>query len=409
MKKIITFIFLCFVITANAQLNINENGYVGIETTEDPISPLSVAYQGEPNAAMAARGTNTAISAKRIGSYYGWGYGLYATNLNTSGNYNMGVRGEAYTKTTIQGGRSYGVFGIAGNATAGWNYGVFGTIFGERNGAGVYGTANADYGIELDNKYAGYFNGNTKIKGNLTVTGNISGLIISDAAPNVSSLAYKSINEDSKYSEKISGLSTTQYYINETNNLNKKSAESDTLNEPVSKNLIEKQAINKVHYGLSIDQLKEQFPELIYEKEDGNEGINYIELIPILVSTINELNNRINTLEKANIPNTKGTLKTVNKEYLEETDIIERNTISQNSPNPCKESTEISCNIRTNVSNAAIYIYDLTGNIITTLPIAERGNITKEIDTSGLTPAIYLYSFICDGKVIETKRMIVSK
>lgn len=409
MRRIITLLCLCIVITANAQLNINENGYVGIGTTETPISPLSVAYQGEPNATMAARGTNTSISAKRIGSYSGWGYGLYATNLNTSGNYNMGVRGEAYTKNTITGGRSYGVFGTAGNTTDGWNYGVFGTIWGERNGAGIYGTTNNDYGIELDNKYAGYFNGNTKIRGDLTVTGNISGIIISNSAPSISSYSYNNISEDSGYSKKISSLSTTQYYIKETNTTNKNSVISDTLNTSISKTSIEQQAINKVHYGLSTEQLKEHFPELVYEKEDGSEGVNYIELIPILISTINELNNRISTLEKANLPKTKSSFKNIDENNPEDINTKAKNSISQNVPNPCKSQTEISCNIEENVSEASIYIYDLTGNLITNLSILERGNITKTIDTSSLTPAVYLYSFICDGKIIETKRMVVSR
>lgn len=410
MKKIIILIFACFSISSYGQLKIENNGNVAIQTSETPISPLSVLYAGEPNATVAAVGTETAISAKRRGDYYGWGYSFYGTTTSIGGSYNMGIRGEAFPETPINGGRSYGVCGIAGNTSSGWNYGVYGSLKGNKFGAGIFGTTKDNFGSEVDGKYAGYFDGDTKVKGNLTVTGNISGVILSNAAPAVSSPAYKSMSlEQPKYSEKLSSLSTTEYFMEEEATASPQSMSADSMAVLPEKTIIEEQALEKVHYGLSVDDLKEQFPELVYEKEDGSEGVNYIEMIPILVSTINELNSRIATLEQENAKQGKNVLEAKDAGNSTRLRINGEPSISQNSPNPCNASTEVSCTIPDNTSNAAIYIYDLTGKVLDTIQIDGRGNTTNTIETSGLAPAMYLYSLVCDGKVIDTKRMIVSK
>ena len=410
MKKIIILIFACFSRRSYGQLKIENSGNVAIQTSETPISPLSVLYAGEPNATVAAVGTETAISAKRRGNYYGWGYSFYGTTTSIDGSYNMGMRGEAFPETPIEGGRSYGVCGIAGNTSSGWNYGIYGSLKGNKNGAGIFGTTKDDFGSQVDGKYAGYFDGNTKVKGNLTVTGNISGVILSNAAPASSSPAYKSMSlEQPNYSEKLSSLSTTEYFIEEKATASPQSMSTDTMAVLPEKTIIEEQALEKVHYGLSVDDLKEQFPELVYEKEDGSEGVNYIEMIPILVSTINELNNRIATLEQENAKQGKTVFEAKDAESATGLRINGEPSISQNSPNPCNASSEVSCTIPDNTSNAAIYIYDLTGKVLDTIQIDGRGTTTATIETSGLAPAMYLYSLVCDGKVIDTKRMIVSK
>ncbi len=64
--------------------------------------------------------------------------------------------------------------------------------------------------------------------------------------------------------------------------------------------------INNLQYGFVAQELKEIFPDLVIEREDGILGIRYSGLIPILVKTIEEqqeeidaLNDRITALENA--------------------------------------------------------------------------------------------------------------
>ncbi len=70
---------------------------------------------------------------------------------------------------------------------------------------------------------------------------------------------------------------------------------------------------NKLHYGLIAQEVEENFPELVTQKpyidvnnqESNYKGINYLELIPLLVNTvkkqqkeINELQNKLNMFIK---------------------------------------------------------------------------------------------------------------
>ena len=59
------------------------------------------------------------------------------------------------------------------------------------------------------------------------------------------------------------------------------------------------------------------------------------------------------------------------------------------------------------VKSAFIYVYDLTGKKLQQVDIAARGKQIVTINASSLTDGMYLYSLIADGKVVETRRMIV--
>ncbi len=54
--------------------------------------------------------------------------------------------------------------------------------------------------------------------------------------------------------------------------------------------------LSPIQYGLDPAQLREVYPELVYEDEEGNISINYVEMVPLLVQSINELTQRIDTL-----------------------------------------------------------------------------------------------------------------
>lgn len=50
-----------------------------------------------------------------------------------------------------------------------------------------------------------------------------------------------------------------------------------------------KKTEQSLHYGLLAQELKEIYPELVLEGQDGYLGVNYIELVPILIRSIQEL------------------------------------------------------------------------------------------------------------------------
>ncbi len=51
----------------------------------------------------------------------------------------------------------------------------------------------------------------------------------------------------------------------------------------------------------------------------------------------------------------------------------------------------------------------MTGKQIDKQTISERGNVSLMLNNEKLNSGMYLYSLIVDGKIIDTKRMIVSK
>ena len=170
--------------------------------------------------------------------------------------------------------------------------------------------------------------------------------------------------------------------------------------------LIEKQAIAKQHYGLDADQLEEVFPDLVYENEDGTKSINYVEMVPILVQAINELKSELDEIKGTGSATKKtATRGTVHADGMG--DNVVMLSLSQNKPNPFGTSTSIEVSIPDDVQKAVIYVYDLQGKKIDQVDITARGKQTIQLNAATLSDGMYLYSLIADGKVVETRRMIV--
>jgi hypothetical protein len=88
------------------------------------------------------------------------------------------------------------------------------------------------------------------------------------------------------------------------------------------------------------------------------------------------------------------------------TDII---SLGQNSPNPFSENTAIEVNIPESVRTAALFIYDMSGKQVDKISIADRGKLSISVSATGLHEGMFLYSLIADGKVIDTRKMILTK
>ncbi len=393
MKKLLTLIFcFCLANISNAQLKVYSSGKVGIarDTTATAKALLTIGngtLSGEFNTSIYSslpikRGTfNICIDAQALSS-------------------NPDDRYSGYE-------RAIGVRGVAGNSPDGLNFGVMGTLMGDRMGAGIYGATDIYKGNSVDGYYAGYFDGLTKVNGSLIVTGGIESILLS-AAANESNAQIISLNDKiaakSSISETLSGLSAITYYKETPTTA---LPDNDTTSSVVrtTYNNFEAQDYSKKHYALSASQLAEVYPDLVYEAEDGSKLINYVEMIPLLVQSINELSAEIAAL--------KGT-KAKSRSFDSVTDIncpdnYNVASLSQNEPNPFEYATNIEMLIPENTSNAFLCIYDLSGKQIRQFVISERGKTTLNITNEGLTAGMYLYSLIIDGRVIETRRMILTK
>ena len=413
MKKILLFGLFSVVFSQGfAQVKVANNGNIlfGYPTSNTPVSTISVNCNGRQDSKVAIQGTEVGLYTRRAG-YAHWANAIQGISDNPHVTFSVGVKAESYNGTPLSSGRSYGVFGTAGNATSGWNYGVFGRLQGTQNGAGVYGTISHDEnGIDTQGRYAGYFNGPTKVAGDLRVTGSIYGVVLGRAAlaNNVSNAkAYsQAVNYETTpdYANKLGRLSLISYYIphNEEAQAKSFSASGDTIASTHSLTTTELQCLEKKHYALSAEQLQDEFPDLVYEQEDGSKAINYVEMIPVLIQTINELNNKISKLESSSLSVDNHTTDIDNLAQ-------EGIALYQNTPNPFNTYTTIKLSIPQNTKQAAVYFYNMNGVNIKTYNIGNRGNVSIKISASDFQHSLYVYALVIDGKVIATKRMIVAK
>lgn len=390
-----------------AQLKLHENGKLSLGTNEVPASEVSINTKGYADYYMSIVSEKcgfTNVVKDNPQTTFRWSIGGYFPNRSTNNNFIVGIKGDTHSYPEIERkeSRAYGVLGEGGFATNGWNFGLFGRIAGTHNGAGLYATSDAyDNGTCMDARYAGYFNGDTKVNGTLTVNGSINGLILSKAVNETSVMqsSTEGTSEEEQVLPKLRGLQLLTYFKDQPVSLNSVE-DDDTIHSAKRMTNIEVQNMSKSHMGLSVSQLEEVYPDLVYTNEDGSKSINYVEMIPLLVRSINELSEIVsnqNTQIKAKM-HTADIKQTVSQNAW----------LGQNTPNPAKGTTSIGMYIPTGTKNAKLGIYNLEGKEIKAISIAERGEQTVYIPCSELNNGLYIYGLIVDGNIVETKRMVVS-
>ena len=425
MKKqiIIFFVLLLSAGLANAQLKVANNGKVGVNIgTSTPLSRLSVSCTGDTltEVAMQKSGINsindvmTAVLQGNTSLITPQSYCLKATNDNMasqdvyaiSAKTNMSLMGkciginseagpnEAFDVSSLpsymQGlfqSKSYGVYATAKNLTNGYNYGVFGAITGTRNGAGIYG-ATSETSYCIPGKYAGYFYGQTRVNGTFYAT-NVTETSDERVKTNINP-----IKEDALSA--VERLNPVQFQFRQVeieNAINDSTSEKFNFFSP-------DMDFDRLHYGFIAQEVQKLYPNLVYRDGNGFLGMNYTELIPLLVMAIQELKEEITNLQTGE-PEKKQMKRNGNLSY--------EAVLYQNNPNPFDVATEIRYYLPADMQDAALYIYDMNGTQISKHPLTQTGEGALTIKGNELQAGMYLYSLIADGQVIDTKRMILTK
>jgi hypothetical protein len=81
----------------------------------------------------------------------------------------------------------------------------------------------------------------------------------------------------------------------------------------------------------------------------------------------------------------------------------------QNNPNPFSVDTEIKMTLSETTASARVIIYNLEGKELKDISVMERGSASVKILANELNAGMYIYALIADGKVVDTKRMILTK
>ena len=386
MKKILltTLLLICAGIV-QAQLKVNSTGNVAIADNPSSINKLRIHSEEYD--------------------------GIYVSSSPSI--YSSGTGITVYASSSANPSTIYGVKSTAKGAT-GVNMAIFGCV--NVKGAAIFGSTNG-YAPSLSLPYAGYFDGNVHTQGNLTTSGSINGTLLSPLPSGLYSLqesAYSSLESMPEVSALFNDISASSFYHSQNRLRTAKKQHIEMSDSPVvvkeeelPLSFVEKQVLTKRHFTLDAEQIEKLFPDLVYENEDGSKSINYVEMVPILVQAIGELSAKVAVLEGKDGAVRKVAAKTTVINDVEGS--VEVLALGQNKPNPFGTSTEIEVSVPESVQSAFVYVYDLQGKKVQQVNLTARGRQTVQLNATSLADGMYLYSLIADGKVVETRRMIVEK
>lgn len=160
---------------------------------------------------------------------------------------------------------------------------------------------------------------------------------------------------------------------------------------------------------------------------DGLYGVRYSDFIMPLVKSVQELSASNDALKKQNdeLQTTVSELKNMvldmqqsmsqccsNYQAYKATSLINSNTslspvLNQNVPNPFTVNTVISCTIPGTFQQAEVKVINSIGTEILSFPVQQTGISSFTVNGSTLAAGIYQYTLIIDGRVVDTKKMVL--
>ncbi len=176
--------------------------------------------------------------------------------------------------------------------------------------------------------------------------------------------------------------------------------------------------------GFISQELDTVLPVIVHtDSFTGYKSSDYGRIVPVLVEAMKEQQKIIDSL-KTDIADLQATvyLCCSNNKSLPAGDngsseinpniniVPDNSVLYQNAPNPFSEQTEIKYYLSENVTQAEMFIFDMQGKQIKRYELTTfNGNGKIIINGGELTPGMFFYSLIANGKEVGTKRMIITE
>ena len=166
----------------------------------------------------------------------------------------------------------------------------------------------------------------------------------------------------------------------------------------------------KLEYGLIAQEVEKVVPELVITNDSTNgKMLSYIGIIPILIEAIKEQQTQIETLkQQVDVNCSSRNLKSGEATADINSASSSVASLSQNAPNPFNQTTQIDYYLPDAIGHAVLYIYNMNGNQIKSIPVKQKGKGSVTINGSELQPGMYIYTLVADGTEVDTKRMILT-
>ena len=390
-RNILLSLLLLIAVAASAQLRVGSDGHVGINAWSSSNSYLTVGSYNLDNASVGITSSPQVSNMK-----------------------NIGVEGAVSANSSFTNDTNYGVLGLVSpiNNYHGRNYGVCGMIGpGSQyvGGAGVYGTNSIyyyDYPSNIQGLYAGYFVGPVYLSGYMAAP---NYFITSDSrlSDNIQSLGDRD-NSGRSTLENVLSMNVVEYNLkrklsNEMpDDIAPEKVEEVRKSYEVLKKEDEKMASRR-HFGVDAEELQKLYPDLVLEGQDGYLSVNYSELVPLLIRSIQVLKQELDEVKSKS--NARRRTSTTG---IDPSATSSRNILYQNTPNPFKEQTIIRFRLAEDTKDASICIFDMTGKPLKKFPISS-GMDSVSIGGYELGEGMFLYSLIINGQEIDTKKMVIQR
>ncbi|MCE9538435.1 MAG: tail fiber domain-containing protein [Bacteroidetes bacterium] len=337
-------------------------GNVGIGTTApgaklEVVGTIKSSSLAGTGTRMVVTGATGILSSQTIPSADNLGNHTATTNLNINSNSITGV-------------------GSYINYTNGAYIYPFSTGLYTNNALGIGASAPVGYMLYVNGD--GYFNGNVNMAGTW---------YYSDKR------FKKNITSLSSTLEKVLSLKTYSYYFDQ-------------------QKFPEKNFNDKLQFGVLAQEIKEVFPNLVSEGKDGYYSVNYVEIIPLLITAMKEQQEMIeNQNQKISDLENKITsvASTENSDKKLQINTEKGSQLFQNIPNPFSEKTTINYTLSENINTASIIIFDLQGKQIKKYDLQQKGQGNIIIQAGELYAGMFIYSLVIDGKEVSSKKMILNK
>jgi len=430
------------VVNANPRMTIENTGDVGIGTTA-PTAQLHIEGDNSDgqsliyaNAKYSASTGNNSVRGLDIVAVPvdGVGYGgrvrggYRGLSAFGDGGTNAGAIMALYGEATGTFGSRFGAYGFANNDGGANSYGVYGLATNATNNYGIFGSG---YGGSGGN-YAGYFAGNVtvtstfsnpsdrKLKRNISKYENaldaIRKLEVKNYEYNTEKYSYMHLAEEKQIGfiaqeleEILPHLVTDQLHPETT----------ETGEEGIKTIIAEELDYKAINYIGLIPILTQGIKELTVEGAKKDETINDLksELSSMtkrmdeMTSMMNQMNEKFNQIEK---DMSSCCLNGEDSRTGDVNTVIDLNgsdkaALEQNAPNPFSEQTVIKYYIPSFAQKAIMTITDIKGSPLKSVNLEGTGLGTVTIKANELPVGTYIYTLFVDGKQVESKQMILMK